>query len=170
MMPDGSVRIFSRNLEDNTPKYPDVARAMPSCAAKGLETCVLDAEVVAYDRDTKRLLPFQVLSTRSRKDVDADSVKVQVIIMAFDIIYHNGESLLRRPLAERRQLLHDSLTPAEGILQFAVHREVRCGTLARLRQVMGRREPGPAPHGRVPPIPIARARTPRKLPHSWTRA
>ncbi|CAN0526089.1 unnamed protein product, partial [Ectocarpus sp. 8 AP-2014] len=52
---------------------------------------VIDTEVVAYDRETGNLLPFQMLSTRGRKDVDAEDVKVKVIVEAFDMLYLNGQ-------------------------------------------------------------------------------
>lgn len=39
-------------------------------------SCVVDAEVVAYDREKNCLLPFQVLSTRKRKVEDGEEEKV----------------------------------------------------------------------------------------------
>ena len=38
-----------------------------------------------------RLLPFQVLSTRKRKDVQLSEVTVKVILFGFDILYLDGE-------------------------------------------------------------------------------
>ena len=47
-------------------------------------SCVIDAEVVAYDRERQCLLPFQVLSTRKRKvdegNVGDEKVKVHIHI------------------------------------------------------------------------------------------
>ena len=70
-------------------------------------SCILDGEVVAYDRIKNVLLPFQQLSTRSRKDVAIEDIRVQVVYVAFDLIYLNGVSLLRTPLRERRRLLRE---------------------------------------------------------------
>ena len=56
---------------------------------------------------------MQVLSTRKRKDADVDDLKVQVCVFAFDMLYLNGEPLLRKTLSERRDHLRASFTPLE---------------------------------------------------------
>ncbi|CAM9507581.1 unnamed protein product, partial [Sphacelaria rigidula] len=89
------------------------------CAVEGVTSYVIDTEVVAYDRETGNLLPFQMLSTRGRKDVDATDVKVKVIVEAFDILYVNGESLLQSPLKERRKRLRGAFKEVEGRFRFA---------------------------------------------------
>lgn len=54
------VQIYSRNAENNTPKYPDLVQRMPSCLKEGVRSAVLDCEAVAYDEQDNRILPFQV--------------------------------------------------------------------------------------------------------------
>lgn len=54
------TQIYSRNSEDNTGKYPDIAALLPRMIKPGVKSAVLDAEAVAYDRVEKRVLPFQV--------------------------------------------------------------------------------------------------------------
>lgn len=86
-------------------------------------SCVLDGEVVAYDREKDKLLPFQILSTRARKDVALESIKVQVIYLAFDLLYINGHSLLHTPLSVRRQILRSCFREVPGLFAFAQHKE-----------------------------------------------
>jgi len=86
-----------------------------------VSSCILDAEVVAYDREQRCLLPFQVLSTRKRK-VEAgeeDTQKVKVILQIFDLLFINGRSLLRESLRSRRTLMQASFQHTEGLLHFA---------------------------------------------------
>mmetsp|Transcript_12946 Transcript_12946/g.19482 ORF Transcript_12946/g.19482 Transcript_12946/m.19482 type:complete len:812 (+) Transcript_12946:66-2501(+) len=121
LLSDGTVKIFSRNSEDNSPKYPDLMDVIRNAKREEVVSCVVDAEVVAYDREKGCLLPFQVLSTRKRKveDGEEDSQKVKVILQAFDLIYLNGKSLLQESFLRRRELLHASFTHSEGFFHFA---------------------------------------------------
>ena len=52
--------VCSRNSENNTAKYPDLAADVPKLLKEGTKSVVLDCEAVAYDRVTKKILPFQV--------------------------------------------------------------------------------------------------------------
>uniref|UniRef100_A0A3P8NLY1 DNA ligase n=1 Tax=Astatotilapia calliptera TaxID=8154 RepID=A0A3P8NLY1_ASTCA len=115
----GEVRIFSRNQEDNTSKYPDIISRIPKVKKDSVVSCVLDSEAVAWDHEKKQIQPFQVLTTRKRKDVDASEIKVQVCVYAFDLLYLNGESLVRQPLCRRRALLRESFSEVEGEFVFA---------------------------------------------------
>ncbi|XP_061551061.1 DNA ligase 1 isoform X3 [Phycodurus eques] len=119
ILESGEVRIFSRNQEDNTSKYPDIISRIPKVKKDSVVSCVLDTEAVAWDREKKQIQPFQVLTTRKRKDVDASDIKVQVCVYAFDLLYLNGESLVRQPLCRRRALLRESFAEVEGEFLFA---------------------------------------------------
>lgn len=87
----GLCAIFSRNSEDLSKKYPDVLKKLGNWIKPGVKSFVLDCETVAWDTVNKKVLPFQHLMTRKRKDVKADDVKVKVCIYAFDLLFLNGE-------------------------------------------------------------------------------
>ncbi|XP_055877996.1 DNA ligase 1-like isoform X2 [Biomphalaria glabrata] len=116
---DGKIHIYSRNSEDNTSKYPDIIKRMPKVLTSKVKSCVLDTEAVAWDIEKKHILPFQVLSTRKRKDADESQIKVQVCVFAFDLLYLNGEALVDQPFRRRRELLHSSFCEIEGEFVFA---------------------------------------------------
>ncbi|KAI4726009.1 ATP-dependent DNA ligase [Aureobasidium sp. EXF-10728] len=101
----GKVTIFSRHLEVMTDKYPDLVALVPKIRGEGVDSFILEGEVVAVDRETGALLPFQTLSNRARKDVAITSVTVDVCLFSFDLMYLNGEGLMDRPFRERRSLL-----------------------------------------------------------------
>jgi DNA ligase 1 len=120
---DGTISIFSRNSENTTQKYPDLAVTLAAAMAPTTHSCILDGEVVAYDVEKGTLLPFQVLSKRARKDVTVESISVPAIYAAFDLIYLNGQSLVKLPLLERRRMLHSAFNVVPGRFQFAVSSE-----------------------------------------------
>uniref|UniRef100_A0A8C0GQ93 DNA ligase n=1 Tax=Chelonoidis abingdonii TaxID=106734 RepID=A0A8C0GQ93_CHEAB len=119
ILENGDVHIYSRNQEDNTSKYPDIISRIPKVKKGSVQSCILDAEAVAWDPEKRQIQPFQVLTTRKRKDVEAAEIKVQVCLYAFDILYLNGESLVKEPFSRRRQLLHESFVETEGEFLFA---------------------------------------------------
>lgn len=118
-MEDGSVEIYSRNAERNTGKYPDVVNSILRIKKPTVRSFVLDCEIVAYDRDKKKILPFQILSTRARKGVILSDIKVSVCTYAFDILYINGQPLLQEQLKLRREHLYSSFEELPGEFQFA---------------------------------------------------
>lgn len=120
MLPNGTTKVFSRNLLDTSEKYPEVPLFVKE-ACKNVESCVLDAEVVAFNNKTGQLVPFQILSTRKKTEESAETAKVQVIVQAFDLMYLNGESMLNHTLSERRALMKQHFDPVEGKFQFATY-------------------------------------------------
>lgn len=135
----GITKIFSRNSENLSNKYPDILGVLDKWVKPGVESFVLDCEAVAWDKEEKRVLPFQQLMTRKKKDVKTEDVKVKVCVFAFDILFLNGkvvfrslsshrkltgifcQSLCQETLEERRRLMHASFTPVEGEFSFATY-------------------------------------------------
>ncbi|KAL8781158.1 MAG: hypothetical protein Q9213_006126 [Squamulea squamosa] len=102
---NGKVSIFSRHLEVMTDKYPDLVALVPTIRGQGVSSFILEGEVVAIDQESGELKAFQTLTNRAKKDVAIGSIKVEVCLFAFDLMYLNGEELLNRPFRERRELL-----------------------------------------------------------------
>ncbi|KAN0060144.1 ATP-dependent DNA ligase Cdc17 [Thecaphora frezii] len=128
-LPDGKLAVFSRNSENMSVKYPDLVEQIPRCIKPSVKSFVLDAEAAAWRKEETdpqtgqveraRLLPFQELSRRKRKDVKAEDIKVKVKLFGFDLLYLNGEPLLQKSLAERRRLLREHFQPVEDEFDYA---------------------------------------------------
>lgn len=117
----GVASIFSRNSEDLSKKYPDILAKLSTWVKPDTKSFVLDCETVAWDVDEKKVLPFQQLMTRKKKDVKVEDVKIKVCVFAFDLLYLNGEAVVEKALRERRDLLEAAFTPVEGEFSFATH-------------------------------------------------
>ncbi len=132
----GQMFVFSRNLEDNTGKYPDIVRDIPNALKDpaGITSFIVDCEAVAWDKAHQKRRPFQVLSTRRKKNVEATDVEVAVMIYAFDILFLNGKSLLKLNLQERRALLRDTFREVPDQFAFAEYRD--CTTVEEVRDLL----------------------------------
>ncbi|KAK6918282.1 DNA ligase, ATP-dependent, central [Dillenia turbinata] len=68
-MEDGSVKTYSRNVERNIGKFPDIVLAISRLKKSTVRSFVLDCEIVAFNRANQKILPFQILSKHARKNV-----------------------------------------------------------------------------------------------------
>ncbi|KAI8084200.1 ATP-dependent DNA ligase [Gilbertella persicaria] len=118
---DGTIHVYSRNSENMSVRYPDVMSTIHKWIKPKTTSFILDCEAVAWDKVEKKILPFQVLSTRKRKDVKEEDITVRVAMFAFDCLYLNGQSLLQKPLQERRARLKEAFQETENEFYYAKH-------------------------------------------------
>lgn len=58
-------------------KYPDITEYLPQAFANdNITSFILDCETVAYNKEKKSILGFQVLTTRANKDVTVENITV----------------------------------------------------------------------------------------------
>ncbi|TRY68924.1 hypothetical protein TCAL_03022 [Tigriopus californicus] len=69
-----------------------------------------------------------------RKDANEKDIKVQVAIFAFDLLYLNGEALVRKPFQERRDLLKKHFQEVEGEFLFAKYADPQ--TMEEVQEVL----------------------------------
>jgi DNA ligase-1 len=105
----GGPRLFSRDLNDVTISFPEVAAA----AARLDGEMVLDGELVPYREGS--VLDFASLQTRlGRVNPSPDLVAaVPVVLIAFDVLRRDGVDTLDIPLRDRRAALEGLALPEQ---------------------------------------------------------
>jgi bifunctional non-homologous end joining protein LigD len=102
-----TVKLQSRGGEDYTKKYPSVAKALRSIGTD----CILDGEVI-------------YMNDKGKPDFDAlqkvNGQTAPIVYMAFDILWHEGTSLLKRPLLERKEILQEVVADND-VVRFSDH-------------------------------------------------
>lgn len=119
------VSIFSRNMESMTDMFPDIVQ---SCGDLGVDSFVIDSEIIGYDENQDNFIPFQETMTRKRKygvSEKADSVPIRVY--AFDLMYINGEDVTQYPLVKRLELLKDLIPKDHSIFKLSESFELKSG-------------------------------------------
>jgi DNA ligase-1 len=91
-----------------TEKYPDLVALIPHIRAPGMESFIMEGEVVAVDEQGS-VNTFQTLAGRGKKNVGLNEVKVQVCLYAFDLMYLNGEVTPQTPLMIRVSWINRSV-------------------------------------------------------------
>jgi DNA ligase-1 len=108
----GTVRLFSRALNDVTAALPDIVAAVAALPARQL---IADGEAIVLLPDG-RPAPFQTTMRRFGRKQDPGGLAADLPATAFlfDLLLVDGESLLERPLGERRERLERlcAATPA----------------------------------------------------------
>jgi DNA ligase-1 len=101
----GRVALFSRSRDDMTASFPELVEAFAGFA----EPLILDGEILAWNPETGRALPFSSLQARlGRKRVTAEMrTSIPVVFMAFDVLYTGGVMTMETSLQERRRILEE---------------------------------------------------------------
>lgn len=122
------VRLFSRTLDEIT-EFPELAGILATIQGE----FILDGEIVAWKAG--RALPFHELQRRlGRKKPPATLLEeVPVALVAFDLLYAEGELLIDRPLVERRERLA-RLLPSETAERVQLARATRVENAVELGQ------------------------------------
>ncbi len=97
------VSVFTRTLDDITPRVPEITDAVLALDARSL---VLDGEVIALRQDG-RPQPFQVTAGRvgSQLDVRRQRADVPLTPFFFDLLHLDGTDLIDAPASERNSLM-----------------------------------------------------------------
>ncbi len=132
---EGLARLQGRKLTDSSDRYPEILTALSALPGEG----ILDGEIVVLDEGGRP--DFQrVLVRELTRIAGVKSRAHPVVYIAFDLLHRNGESLLDRPLAERRRLLSELLAhPPSPIVEssYAIGRGTALFEEARERGLEG---------------------------------
>lgn len=121
--PAARVSLFSRNLENTTRMFPEIAHSALKLPVK---SAILDGETIGFDPRTGKFAPFQETVQRKRKHDVAEFVKkIPLVIFVFDILYKDGKSYLSLSFRERRRELEELFggKKAIGAIHLAKQKE-----------------------------------------------
>ena len=128
-----AVKLYTRGLEDVTFMYPDIVTAVNNqIKAKDV---IIEGEAIAYDLKTGKNLPFQETVQRKRKHgINELAKSVPLKLIAFELLYLDGESFLNKPFDRRRKELEDIITNGDRIV-LSEKTSIKLGEEEKLEQV-----------------------------------
>lgn len=96
------LAIYSRTLDEITHRFPELHAPLLALPAP----FILDGEIIG-EREG-RALPFTQFQQRLGRKAVTEAVlqDIPAVLIAFDLLYRDGDLLFARPLTERRTLLH----------------------------------------------------------------
>ena len=116
---DGEAKLISRNGNDLTRVFPEVARVL---ARLPYRAAVLDGEVVV--NDAGGIPSFELIQKRGRLQREGDIARAAVALpatyYAFDLLAFEGYDLRGLPLLGRKELLREILPPT-GPIRYSDH-------------------------------------------------
>jgi bifunctional non-homologous end joining protein LigD len=107
----GKVRMVSRNGNEWTAKFPEIAKAL---ARLPVQSAWIDGEVVVLQKNG-------VSSFQALQNALSGPHAANLHFYAFDLPYLDGYDLRQAPLVERKRLLEQLLAGAPAILHYSPH-------------------------------------------------
>jgi len=102
---NGTVKVFTRRLEEVTNQFPEIVEYVESHITG--RSFILDCEVVGFVAETREYTDFQAISQRIKRKYGIDEMraKLPIELVVFDVIYYDGVSLIETPFKDRRKLI-----------------------------------------------------------------
>jgi bifunctional non-homologous end joining protein LigD len=104
----GEVELWSRNHKSLTADYPEVIEALKAIRCKN---GVIDGEIVALDEHGHSR--FQLLQNRG------GNRRPPIVYYVFDLLHHDGRSLLQTPIEERQIALEVMVGKKNEFVRFS---------------------------------------------------
>jgi DNA ligase 1 len=100
------IRVYSRDLREISEQFPELTHL------KLAHTMILDGEILAF-RKGRKLTFFDLQRRLGRKrHLDLfETDDIPIVYVAFDLLWLDGQSLLKKPLQYRRSLLDSAELP-----------------------------------------------------------
>ena len=97
----GRVELYSRDLNSISKSFPELVDQFRLKSESGLPEVLMDGEICVFTDNT--IQSFQWL--QKRMGVKNPTSKLlqdyPVVFVAFDLLYHEGETLFKQPVAQR---------------------------------------------------------------------
>lgn len=111
---DGNTTLKSRNLLDLTGRFPELGLLHQRVVRK---PAILDGEIVVLEKGKPS---FARLQTRGRLNnplrISRLSLESPAVYIVFDVLYAEGNSVMDRPLRERKNLLEQMVKPGDELI------------------------------------------------------
>lgn len=116
---NNEVHLFTRSLENVTKQFPDVVLAIQKQVTA--KKCILDGELVGFDKKTHKYLPFQKISQRIRRkyEIEKMSEDFPVELNVFDIMFLETKVLIDEPFEKRLKELEKIIKQEERKIVLA---------------------------------------------------
>ncbi|EFJ24951.1 hypothetical protein SELMODRAFT_414166 [Selaginella moellendorffii] len=123
---DGNeVHFFSRSSIDHV----EFAAAMSSVICENVKAskCILDGEMVVWNRVTNKFAEFGTIHAVAKNAKDGVQSDEQLCYIVFDILYLDDCSVIHQPLCERQKLLEQKVTTVPGRFELLQPDRRNCG-------------------------------------------
>ncbi|KAJ9231272.1 hypothetical protein DTO166G5_6894 [Paecilomyces variotii] len=140
MAPDDTVQggrrfgFWSRKAKDYTYLYGNglydengaLTRHLKDAFVDGVESIILDGEMITWDPEQDAPVPFGTLKTAALSEQrNPFSSGPRPLFRVFDILYLNGQDLTRYTLRDRRTALQKSINPVHRRFEIHPYEEAR---------------------------------------------
>lgn len=97
--------------------FPEIVKA--ALSEVDCDEAILEGEAISYDPVTNQFRAFQETIQRKRKHgIEEKSLEMPLHLFAFDLLYLDGESYLKKRYEERRKTLED-IVKGDGLIRFS---------------------------------------------------